>query len=259
MGHLQDRNSLQDSYGSRDEAEAYYTAARKRIGLLEPGLIAGQCHMLSGIYQMYLIRPVQAWSSFHQAASTYSLYLKIQAASQPGTCHAISEATRTTRRFEQRLYWSVLKSECEIRVQLDLPQSDLCKMNYPDLFPSPPTPSSPLETASNHNQTPAATTTPASQALSHTSTMLSQDVEQQSWYYYMSEIALRRIENRVLNAFYKRSHSHWLQEHLAAMFSAVDDIEDQLELWYVLNYTCANGLGGPQMANDSAGERHCPK
>lgn len=226
MDQLHGRSSLQDSMSAREEAEAYYTAAQKRIGLLEPGLIAGQCHMLSGIYLMYMLRPLQAWSSFHQAASTYSLYLKSQAASRPNINGTIS---RTTRRFEQRLYWSVLKSECEIRVHLDLPQSDLCKTSYPDLFPSPPTPSSPIESPQDilHGRTPASTTTPGSQAYSNTST----NIEQQSWFYYMTEIALRRIENRVLNAFYKYDHDHWLQENLAAMFSAAENIEHQLALW----------------------------
>jgi hypothetical protein len=47
----------------------------------------------------------------------------------------------------------------------------------------------------------------------------------------MSEIALRRIENRVLNAFYRHHHDHWLRENLAAMLEAAEIIERQLELW----------------------------
>ena len=125
--------------------------------------------------------------------------------------------SQSERRLEQRLYWTVLKSECEIRVQLDLPQSNLCKLDYPFLFPSPPSHGSPVES-------PASIPSTSSQRL--------QQAEEQSWFYYLSEIALRRIENRVLNAFYKEDHQYWLHTDLSVMMSAAEDIEIQMETWY---------------------------
>lgn len=210
-----------------EEGDAYYTAAQKRLGLVEPGIAAGQCYMLSGIYLMYTVQPLRAWSSFHQAGSAYSLYLRCQAASRISTSGRPMPPTTTVRRFEQRLYWTVLKSECEMRAELDLPQSALCKVAYPDLFPSPPTPSSPAESPLEHlsHQTPMSTTTPHSS----TSTNTLHNLEQQSWFYYMSEIALRRIENRVLNAFYKQKHHHWT--NIADMINAANQVEAQLDAW----------------------------
>ncbi|CAI4216032.1 unnamed protein product [Parascedosporium putredinis] len=45
----------------------------------------------------------------------------------------------TARRWqEQRLYWSCYKSECELRTEMDIPDSLLADFRYPDLYPSPP-------------------------------------------------------------------------------------------------------------------------
>jgi len=201
--------------------------------------------MLSGIYLMYTLHPLEAWSAFHQAGSVYSLYLRSQAALQERHSNGGVDVDITPsqsileRRLEQRLYWTVLKSECEIRVQLDLPQSELCKLDYPFLFPSPPTPGSPAAESpeEHHKQGPASTTSTStsSQLLSlaaSTSTCASQSAEEQTWFYYLSEIALRRIENRILNVFYKKDHQHWLQMDLATMVSAAEEIEAQMESWY---------------------------
>lgn len=245
MGLLSGRTSLDDTFDLLETGDTFYQVARKRLGLLDQSIMAGQCHMLSGIYLMYTLHPLEAWSAFHQAGSVYSLYLRSQAALQErrsnGGVDVDVPPSQSTleRRLEQRLYWTILKSECEIRVQLDLPQSDLCKLDYPFLFPSPPTPGSPAaESPEDHQgQGPASTasTSTSSQLLSlaaSTSTCASQRAEEQTWFYYLSEIALRRIENRILNAFYKDDHQHWLQMDLAIMVSAAEEIEAQMESWY---------------------------
>ena len=100
-------------------AEAYYTAARKRIGLLDNSVLAVHATFFLGIYQMYSLRPLKAWTSFHQACLLFQTYLH-----SPRR----QEADRATRRLEQRLYWSCLKSECEMRDEVDtLPPSGLGK------------------------------------------------------------------------------------------------------------------------------------
>lgn len=213
------RASLVDTSDLLQTGNAFYQVARKRFGLLDQSIMAGQCHMLSGIYLMYTLKPLEAWTAFHQAGSIYSLHLKRQAALQERNSGMDIDVTdaQSERRLEQRLYWTVLKSECEIRVQLDLPQSNLSKLDYPFLFPSPPANGSPVES-------PASIPSTSSQRL--------QQAEEQSWFYYLSEIALRRIENRVLNAFYKEDHQYWLHMDLSVMMNAAEDIEIQMETWY---------------------------
>lgn len=190
--------------------------------------------MFSGIYFFYTLRPLQGWSAIHQAGSTLSLYLKARAASQsvidsPHHAHDLSE-----RHLEQRIYWTVLKSECEVRTELDLPQSELCKLEYPYLFPSPPDPPSPVQVpeSSLSTSTPASTATPSSQAFSMASSSSCQKEEEQSWFYYLSEIALRRLENHILNTFYRADHSSWTQVNIKDLVCAATSIEEQLEIWY---------------------------
>lgn len=230
-GLLSNRSSAEELGDVRHAADAYYQLARRRSGLLEISITAGQCHVLSGIYLMYTLRPLQAWLAFHQAGSTYSLYLKRHAAFSD---QAIDPGHDTKqKRLEQRLYWTVLKSECELREVLDLPQSDLCKLSYPYLFPSPPTPLSPVRSPEDafNLQTPASSTSMPSQMASNSSVASYQQTEEQSWFYYLSEIALRRIQNRVLNAFYRQDPTSWAQMNVRDMISIVGDIETQLNIW----------------------------
>ncbi|KAH8801414.1 hypothetical protein F5884DRAFT_513774 [Xylogone sp. PMI_703] len=231
-GQLHNRTSIEETSARRQTAEVYFQAARKRIGLLELGFTTSQCHMFSGIYLFYTLRPIQGWSAFYQAGSTLSLYLKAHAAVEARIDSTHHFSALSEKRLEQRLYWTVLKSECEIRTELDLPQSDLCKLEYPYLFPSPPSPSNPAQGPQDSFQTPASTTTPSSQTYSTASLSSYQRVEEQSWFYYLSEIALRRIENRILNMFYKADHHSWTQMDVEGMISAATSIEDQLAIWY---------------------------
>lgn len=101
---------------SRDEdpqtrllAESYYQYGRRRIGLLDRSLTACHCHFVSGIYLMYTMRPVQAWQSFTEASSLYTLYLKSRAATVTTEEHSPQSHLRC--QLEQRLYWSCIKSE----------------------------------------------------------------------------------------------------------------------------------------------------
>lgn len=85
-------------------AEAYYTASRKRIGLLGSSILTVQCHFLIGVYEMYTLRPLQAWTSFHRACTIFQTYLK-------GNAFRTDLVTESISNLEHRLYWSCLKSE----------------------------------------------------------------------------------------------------------------------------------------------------
>lgn len=215
-------------------AEVYFQAARKRIGLLDPGIVASQCHMFSGVYLFYTLRPLQGWSAINQAGSTLSLYLKAHAALQMRMDSPHHAPELRERHLEQRVYWTVLKSECEVRTELDLPQSELCKLEYPYLFPSPPSPASPVQNSESSlpTSTPGSTATPSSEAFSMASSSSYQREEEKSWFYYLSEIALRRIENHILNTFYRADHTSWRQMDVQDLISAATSIEDQLAIWY---------------------------
>lgn len=55
--------------------------------------------------------------------------------------------------------------------------------------------------------------------------------QEQSWYYYLSEIALRRIGNRVLAAFYTQGPDSWLDMELSVMTNIARELTRQLDEW----------------------------
>ena len=191
------------------DAEAYYTAARKRMGLLENSVLAVQCTFLLGVYQMYSMRPLRAWMSFNQACAIFQTYLHTR-------CR--QEANRDTKRLEQRLYWSCLKSECEMRDEIDLPPSGLAKVNHPDVFPSPPggTPDPDGSDDAIHSESRRLHRQP--------------DVEK-IWYYYLSEIASRRLKNRISTVLHSGSPLSWQLSSLPKLYRLAEELERQVQRW----------------------------
>lgn len=106
-----------------------------------------------------------------------------------------------------------------------MPNSLLADFHYPDLYPSPPDVPSPVETADIPR-------TPGARRLSQTRrSQGSQRQHEQSWFYYLTEITLRRIANRVLNVFYRDGPSSWTEESLPFLVTMAREFEKQLEDW----------------------------
>ncbi|KAF2187911.1 hypothetical protein K469DRAFT_568400 [Zopfia rhizophila CBS 207.26] len=208
-------------------AESYYVAAQKRIGLLENSILTTQCYFLSGVYEMYSLRPLKAWASFNRACITLQIYLR----GQPQRHFSGSKGV------ERRLYWSCLKSEwrvkcrniypfelsssSEIRMEINLPPSGLAKVNYPDVFPTPPSGSPELPGASFKDTAAAA----------YRNAFSEPDMEL-IWCYYLSEIAVRKIGNRLMNCFYEHDESSWLSMPLNRMIRVAEELELQLSQWF---------------------------
>lgn len=93
-------------------AEAYYTAGRKRLGLLECIITAAQCHFVSGVYEMYMVRPIKAWGSFNRACDVLQVYFRG------------SWEEGLSKGVVSQLYWSCLKSEWSVKHFSDLPAAD---------------------------------------------------------------------------------------------------------------------------------------
>jgi hypothetical protein len=116
----------------------------------------------------------------------------------------------------------------EILSEIDLPQSGVAYLGYVNTFPQPPDSDGADE---NSPRISISTGSPDS-----TSRPLVADVirreRQQSWFYYLSEIALRRIGNRVLNHFYQDGHKSWTKESLESLMKAAREFLRQLNQWY---------------------------
>lgn len=89
-------------------ADAYYSAARRRMGLLEVSLLAAQCHYLAGIYEICHMRALEAWSHYQQASvNTQILLWKTPRSS------IIDNSTllHSDRHILERLYYSCVRTE----------------------------------------------------------------------------------------------------------------------------------------------------
>ncbi|RMD42581.1 hypothetical protein DV735_g2561, partial [Chaetothyriales sp. CBS 134920] len=220
--------SLQVEHVELNQGEVYYNLARRRFGLLGQGLLSPQCHFLAGVYLMYTMRPLRAWSQFNQATQSYHLYLQCRSRRSNQT------QDPAARRLEQRLYWSCYKSECELRVELNLPNSSLTDYHYPDMHPSPPEiPAQNAESVAHshlENGSPPEVTMPPLPANQRRS-MEHCRSEEESWFYYLTEITLRRIANRILNTFYRHGYEGWTHETMPNMVAAAKQFEDQLDAY----------------------------
>ncbi|KFZ02170.1 hypothetical protein V500_00408 [Pseudogymnoascus sp. VKM F-4518 (FW-2643)] len=216
------------SRSNMDKAEDYYALAQRRLGLLNQSMLACQCYFISGVYLMYSFQPLKAFQNFHQASIPYQIYSK-----------SVPECTEDSKdnKLKQRLFWSCLKSECEILSEIELPQSGVAHLGYIHTFPQPPdsnstdwgsTQTSAIITSSEVPLT-ASTTSPTYHSNPDDSLRREQ---QQSWFYYLSEIALRRIGNRVLNYFYQDGHESWAETSLRPITQAANEFLRQLDQWY---------------------------
>ncbi|KAH6879479.1 hypothetical protein B0T10DRAFT_520121 [Thelonectria olida] len=221
-------SSIEAQHRDLQIGQAYYNLARRRFGLLEVGILSSQCYFLAGVYNMYIMRPLTAWSQFQSATKSYYLYLQCQAKqySQP----TVDSAECSKRRsVEQRLYWSCYKSECELRAEINLPNSSLADVHYSNMHPSPPDiyndeGNAQLDSSPQERLTWSRTSTRT------TPGQLKQ--QEQSWFYYLTEITLRRIANRVLNLFYAGDHTTWTKDSVLSMIKTAEQFEQQLEEWY---------------------------
>lgn len=238
---------------------------------------------------MYTLRPIQSWHYFYQASIFCQFYLRMTHGLSDSFAEVLgspsqrttntnnnppsstANADRKTRRIEQSLYWSCFKSECEFRVELPLPQSELCLGEYPNLFPSPPSPASLSEDTSamrgagvradgmiSPGQSLGQPTPTGSENLGFNggilgaaapsaSVMTGEDLElrqhamrlcreEESWYYYLTEIALRRISNRIINTFFPSDPlapsppSLWLT-NIRPLIRMAQEFEAQVSSW----------------------------
>jgi hypothetical protein len=108
-------------------------------------------------------------------------------------------------------------------MEINLPPSGLAKVNYPDVFPTPPN-------CSPEPPDHSITTPEAVHKNSFSARHLAQDSEE-VWSYYVSEIAVRKIGNRLMNCFYKEDESSWLSMPLDRMIRVADELELQLTQW----------------------------
>ncbi|KAK6541822.1 hypothetical protein TWF694_007602 [Orbilia ellipsospora] len=213
-------------------AQSFFQAAQKRLGicLTNNDIISTQCLFLSGVYMITVFKPIEAWRLFLQALSncqTLDFLVKGGAKNLPNPLNVASPETPRTnltsssdgltryegQTLEHAIYWSAWKSEMEMRFELQpqdfkLPWAE--KPSYPAFLPSPPN-------ISDHD--------PSIDALTLS--------EQRGWFFYLSEISLRRLSSRIRSEILTfDSYSGQGIGTLDVLSRSVGEYELQAKAWY---------------------------
>ena len=203
-------------------AKRYFIEARKRIGLINRfSLDLAECFFLSGQFHMYNLEPDLAWEDFHEACLICKTYLMVSSpgsnpwASIVGHDNEDPKQAKQRTSLEQRLFWTCLKSEIELIVELPRPLSGIANVTYPVPFPAPPD-----SFSSNDGAFP------------NEEDVIFKDMQEQSWYHYLTEILLRRVSNQLINSLYKCDFAEWLKTPLEVLLDTVERNEIQVEQCY---------------------------
>lgn len=194
---------------------------------------------------MYTLRPLLAWRHFNSASMLYQLYERLNygvkgtnGRSPDFTTSSSLWCSTKQARLEQCLYWSCFKSESEFRVELPLPLTEVANHQHSEMFPIPPTPQElntrPYEASADSASYSPVTSGRETEASVIQQTLLSNQTkklcnEEESWYYYLTEIALRRVGNRIVNTFFNRDPETWL--NVKPLLRIALEFDTQLSSW----------------------------
>lgn len=169
----------------------YFTAAWSLL----PGMIttnnvlAAQCHLLAAAYLFYLVRPLEAWNLLCTTSTKLQLLLM-----------APNRIPQQQRELVERIYWNALLFESDLLAELDLPHSGVVQfeenVGLPGGFEGE-----------------------------------DQDQEQvghDDLWYFLAEIALRRLLNRVSQLIYSKDS----MASTTSLEPVVAELDYQLTQWY---------------------------
>ncbi|PYH72177.1 fungal specific transcription factor domain-containing protein [Aspergillus vadensis CBS 113365] len=105
----------------------------------------------------------------------------------------------------------------DLRAELDIPDSILCEFNVSDGYPIP------SSVSVTDSEAVLSGTPTDSEDLSH--------LWKLSTYYYLSDVALMRVEAQILNFMYSTNDSQWSPANLSYMCRTAADLESQIDHW----------------------------
>ncbi|KAH6695266.1 hypothetical protein F5X68DRAFT_227254 [Plectosphaerella plurivora] len=167
----------------------YFDAARKRLGLVmgNASITGAQCFFLVAGYYVTTFEPLAAWRNHNMASimCQHVLADKLVLEGIPKMSMASPESIPDNDL--RKLFWSCLKTEREIANELGFDIANLHLLQYkalPSLVPD----SEPYEA-------------PGGSQHSGSAQGLTPEQHDQSWFYYLTDIALRKIEIQIESFF----------------------------------------------------------
>ncbi|GAB0137898.1 hypothetical protein EsDP_00006151 [Epichloe bromicola] len=170
----------------------YFTAAWSLL----PGMIttnnvlAAQCHFLAAAYLFYLVRPLEAWNLLCTASTKLQLLLM-----------APDKIPAPQRALLERIYWNVLLFESDLLAELDLPYSGVVQFEENVGLPGG------FEGGTEDQD----------------------QVGRDELWYFLADIALRRLLNRVSQLIYSKNS---MASTTTSLEPVVVELDYQLTQWY---------------------------
>ncbi|PYH97784.1 hypothetical protein BO71DRAFT_438596 [Aspergillus ellipticus CBS 707.79] len=184
----------------------YFAAAWNLLPaiMIRNSVVAAQCVILASAYLFYLVRPLEAWTLLSNASLKLQLLL-----GNP------SRVPTQWKELGTRVYWNTLLFESDLLAELDLPHSGIVLLeelvNLPGGF------------GQNDDEEEDEEDT-IHQRDKHVGTMIGRD---ELWY-FLAEIALRRLLNRVSHVIYQKDSILTL----ASLGPIASELDFQLSQWY---------------------------
>lgn len=163
-------------------------------------VLSAQCMVLASAYLFYLVRPLEAWTLLSSTSTKLQLLL-----SGPGRVPA------EERELCERVYWNALLFESDLLAELDLPHSGIVQFEESVGLPGGFTDFGQFDPMTDvDNAEPG------------------QDVGRDELWYFLAEIALRRLLNRVSQLIYSKDSV----ATMSALEPVVAELDYQLGQWY---------------------------
>lgn len=172
----------------------YFSAAWNLIPTLmtRNNTVSSQCLILASAYLFYLVRPLEAWTLLSSTSTKLRLLLSGQ-----------NRIPDHNRELLERVYWNALLFESDLLAELDLPHSGIVQFEESVGLPcgfeeadDPPPPG-----------------------------------RDELWY-FLAEIALRRLLNRVSHIIYGKGVTTTTTTTTTALQPIVEELDFQLTQWY---------------------------
>lgn len=131
----------------------------------------------------------------------------------------------------------LLRHGSELRTEIALPASLLFEVEYPHILPTPPSNFS-TKMGFDEGSSPLFESTPESFSKFQDSEATADKLQEQAWFFYLTDIILSRLGTRVLLNMYDTEPSGWDGTKINQLIRAANEFEHQLKDWFVIFISC---------------------
>ena len=193
---------------------SYFTAAWNLLPsvIMRNSAAAAQCIILTAAYLFYLVRPLEAWALLSNASIKLQLLF--------GSPFRVPIQWRE---LSVRVYWNTLLYESDLLAELDLPHSGI--VNFEELVDLPGKFDEGFDDDDDDDDDDGDDAGKNDENAKHT---FANRAGRDELWYFLAEIALRRLLNRVSHMIYQRDNTLTL----ASLAPIVSELDFQLSQWY---------------------------